>query len=120
MPTVFLPTSFSYASVYHDYVQACKDKYSKDARILAESTFTNIWKSLMLSLQFMSSKTDLCETCEIMKMDIRYASQYEKKLELTNSYLAHLNRAQKERDYYNANIINAVEDSKHNPNVVSS
>ncbi|CAG8593005.1 1388_t:CDS:2 [Dentiscutata erythropus] len=92
MPTVFLPTSFSYALVYRNYIQACKDKYSKNARILAESTFTNIWKSLMPSLQFMFSKTDLCEMCEIMKMDIRYASQYEKKLELTNSYLAHLNR----------------------------
>ncbi|RIB25065.1 hypothetical protein C2G38_2166867 [Gigaspora rosea] len=95
MPTVFLPTSFSYASVYRNYVQAYKDKYGKDAHILAESTFTNIWKLLMPSLQFMSSKTDLCET-------------------------SHLNRAQKERDYYNANIINAVEDGKHNPNVVGS
>ncbi|CAG8664034.1 15847_t:CDS:2 [Dentiscutata erythropus] len=104
----------------HLDVTACKDKYSKDARILAKLTFTNIWKSLMPSFQFMSSKTDLYKTCEIMKMDIRYASQYEKKLELTNSYLAHLNQAQKEHDYYNANIINAVEDSKHNPNVVSS
>ncbi|CAG8534288.1 18107_t:CDS:2 [Gigaspora rosea] len=27
MPTVFLPTSFSYASVYRNYVQAYKDKY---------------------------------------------------------------------------------------------
>ncbi|CAG8753417.1 2489_t:CDS:2 [Dentiscutata erythropus] len=87
MPTVFLPTSFSYASVYRNYVQACKDKYSKDARILAKSTFINIWKSLMPSLQFIFSKTDLCET------------------------------SQKEHDYYNTNIINAVEDSKHNPNV---
>ncbi|RIB21013.1 hypothetical protein C2G38_2177811 [Gigaspora rosea] len=70
-------------------ILACKDKYGKDARILAKSTFTNIWKSLMPSLQFMSLKTDLCES-------------------------------QKERDYYNANIISAVEDSKHNPNVVGS
>ncbi|CAG8826710.1 25299_t:CDS:2, partial [Gigaspora margarita] len=110
----------AYASVYRDYVHACKDKYGKDICILAKSTFTNIWKSLMPSLQFMSSKTDLCETCEIMKMDIRYATQHEKKLELTNSYLAHLNRAQKECDYYNTNIINAVEDGKHNPNLISS
>ncbi|CAG8842968.1 13584_t:CDS:1, partial [Gigaspora margarita] len=57
---------------------ACKNKYGNDTHILAESTFTNIWKSLMLSLQFMSSKTDLCETCEIMKIDIRYTTQYEK------------------------------------------
>ncbi|CAG8497290.1 9232_t:CDS:2, partial [Scutellospora calospora] len=112
------PKNMNHIEVNYDL--ACKDKYGKDARILAESTFTNIWKSLMPSLQFMSSKTDLCETCEIMKMDIRYTIQYEKKLELTNSYLAHLNRAQKEHDYYNINIINAVEDGKHNPNVVGS
>ncbi|CAG8669640.1 28003_t:CDS:2 [Dentiscutata erythropus] len=43
-------------------------------------------------------------------MDIQYATQHEKKLELTENYLAHLNRAQKERDYYNKNIVNAVVD----------
>ncbi|CAG8826919.1 1661_t:CDS:2, partial [Dentiscutata erythropus] len=70
---------------YWDYVQAYKDKHGKDVRVLAESTFTNIWKSLMPSLQFMSAKTDLCET-------------------------SHLNRTQEEHNYYNANIMNAIED----------
>ncbi|CAG8475198.1 35724_t:CDS:2 [Gigaspora margarita] len=41
-------------------------------------------------------------------------TNHEKKLELTENYLAHLNRTQKERDYYNNNIIKAVEDGKHN------
>ncbi|CAG8712147.1 18304_t:CDS:2 [Dentiscutata erythropus] len=120
MPVVFLPTSFSYASVYRDYVQAYKDKHGKDVHVLAELTFTNIWKFLMPSLQFMFAKTDLCETCKTMKMEIQYATQHEKKLELTHNYLAHLNRAQKECNYYNANIMNAIEDSKQNPNITKS
>ncbi|CAG8657192.1 24832_t:CDS:1 [Dentiscutata erythropus] len=68
----------------------------------------------------MSSKSDLCETCEMIKIEIQYATQHEKKLELTNSYLVHLNRAQKEHYYYNNNIIIAIEDGKHNQNIVGS
>ncbi|KAF0545104.1 chaperonin: PROVISIONAL [Gigaspora margarita] len=78
MPIVFLPTSYNYASVYRDYVQASKDKYGNDVRIITESTFTNVWKALLPSLQFMSPKLDLCETCEMMKMDIQYITQHEK------------------------------------------
>ncbi|CAG8557400.1 2138_t:CDS:2, partial [Scutellospora calospora] len=44
-------------------------------------------------------------------MDIQYATQHEKKLELTENYLAYLSRVQKEYDYYNNNIVKAVEDN---------
>ncbi|PKY39571.1 hypothetical protein RhiirA4_415139 [Rhizophagus irregularis] len=43
-----------------------------------------------------------------------------KKLEHTEKFLAHLNRAQQEREYYNANIKLAVEDGKRNLNKVGS
>ncbi|CAG8572037.1 17505_t:CDS:2 [Dentiscutata erythropus] len=52
-------------------------------------------------------------------MKIQYATQYKKKLEFTNNYLAHLSHAQKEHDYYNINIKNAVDDSKYNQNIIS-
>ncbi|CAG8564209.1 14267_t:CDS:2 [Cetraspora pellucida] len=39
---------------------------------------------------------------------------------ISGCYLNYLNRVQKEYDYYNANIINAVKDGKYNPNVVVS
>lgn len=120
MPVVFLPTSFSYASVYRDYIQAYKEKHEIETRVIAESTFIKIWKSLIPSLQFMSPKSDLCETCETTKMDIQYATQHEKKLELTENYLAHLKRAQQERDYYNSNILHAIEDGKNNSNLSDS
>ncbi|CAG8613542.1 3539_t:CDS:1, partial [Scutellospora calospora] len=119
MPIIFLSTNYNYISVYRDYTQAYKDKYG-DVRVISKSTFTNIWKALILSLQFMSSKSDLYETCEMMKMDIQYATQYEKKLELTKDYLAHLNRVQEKCDYYNKNITTAIEDGKHNTNGVES
>jgi hypothetical protein len=65
----------------------------------------------------MSSKLDLCENCELMKMDIRYIIQYEKKLESTENYLAHLKCAQQEQDYYNSNIVLlAIKDSQNNSN----
>lgn len=115
-PVVFLPTNFSYASVYRDYVQAYKDEHGSEIRIIAKTTFINTWKTLIPSLQFMSPKSDLCDTCERMKMNIQFATEQEKKLEVTENYLDHLNRAKQERDYYNANIKRAVEDGKCNPN----
>jgi len=117
---VFLLTSYSYASVYRDYVQVYKDKYEREACVIAESTFTKIWKTLIPSLQFMIPKSDLCETCELMKLDIQYAREDEKKLAIMENYLAHLNRAKQERDYYNANIMHVVEDGKCNPNINNS
>src|SRR5688572_7850880 len=74
----------------------------------------------MLLLQFMSPKSDLCEICEIMKLDIQYATEHEKKLEVTENYLAHLNCTKQECDYYNANIKHAVENSKCNLNTTKS
>ncbi|CAG8683811.1 11738_t:CDS:2, partial [Dentiscutata erythropus] len=91
IPIVFLPISYNYAS-----------------------------KALIPSLQVMSLKSDLCETCKTMKMDIQYTTQHEKKLELTEIFLAHLSHAQKECDYYNNNIVKAVEDGKCNEITVES
>ncbi|GES94708.1 hypothetical protein GLOIN_2v466922 [Rhizophagus clarus] len=78
MPVVFLPTSFSYSSVYRDYVQAYKKKHEPGIHVMSESTFVKIWKSLMPSLQFMSPKSDLCENWETIKMEIQYIIQHEK------------------------------------------
>ncbi|CAG8840539.1 44639_t:CDS:2, partial [Gigaspora margarita] len=69
---------FNYAFIYRDYVKAYKDKYREDVRVIAESTFTNIWKALIPSFQFMSPKSDLYKTCKLMKMDIQYAVQHKK------------------------------------------
>src|ERR1043165_7217534 len=70
----------------------------------------------MPSLQFMSPKSDLCDTCEAMKLEIQYVTEHEKKISVTENYLTHLSRAKEERNYYNNNIIRAVEDGKRNPN----
>ena len=120
MPVVFLPTSYSYASVYRDYVEAYKDEHGKETRVVSYVSFWRIWKSLMPSLQFMSPKSDLCETCEIMKLDIQHTTEHEKKLTVIENYLVHLDRAKKERDYYNANIKNAIEDGKRNQDTIGS
>ena len=68
----------------------------------------------------MFPKSDLCENCKMMKLDIQHTTEHEKKLAVTEKYLAHLNRAKQERDYYNTNIKCAVEDGKRNPNSIGS
>jgi len=120
MPIIFLLTSYSYLSVYRDYVQAYKNEYEEEKRVIAESTFCKTWKVLIPSLQFMSPKSDLCENCEMMKLDIQHITEHKKKLAVTEKYLAHLNHAKQERDYYNTNIKCAVEDGKRNPNSIGS
>ncbi|CAG8801957.1 38540_t:CDS:2, partial [Gigaspora margarita] len=111
--------SYSYASVYRDYIQAFKVEHKNETRIIAESTFTKLWKTLIPLLQFMSPKSDLCEVCETMKLEIQYTTEHEKKIEITENYLKHLNRAKQERDYYNANIKLAIDDSNRNSNNLS-
>jgi hypothetical protein len=120
IPVIFLPTSFSYASVYRDYVQSFKDQYGEEACILCKTTFRDTWKVLMPSLQFMLLKSDLCEICKTMKLEIQYATKHEKKVAVTEKYLVYLDRAKQEREYYNTNIKQAVEDGKRNPNKIGS
>jgi len=45
MPIVFLLTSYSYSSVYRDYVQAYKEKYETEGSevcVMIKQTFVNI------------------------------------------------------------------------------
>lgn len=116
MPVVFLPTNCSYVSVYRDYIQAYKEKHGEEKCVVSETTFRRTWKSLMPSLQFMSPKSDLCEICETMKLEIQHITEHEKKISATENFLAHLDRAKQERNCYNTNIKRAVEDGKRNPN----
>ncbi|PKK58171.1 hypothetical protein RhiirC2_796754, partial [Rhizophagus irregularis] len=89
---------FSYSSVYRDYVQAYKEKHESEICVMVESTFVKIWESLIPSFQFMSSKSNLCENCKTMKMDIQYTIQHEKKLDFTENYLNHLKHAQQDKN----------------------
>ncbi|RIA98898.1 hypothetical protein C1645_731256 [Glomus cerebriforme] len=90
------PNSYVKNKVYDQLkLKTYKEKYEKkrsEVRVIVKQTFVNIWKSLILSLQFMLPKSDLCEKCELMKMDIQYTTQHEKKMKTTEDYLAHLKR----------------------------
>ncbi|CAG8688113.1 21019_t:CDS:2 [Cetraspora pellucida] len=77
-------------TVYHDYIQAFKAEYPNKTHIIAESTFT--------------------------KLDIQYANEQEKKIEIIENYLADLNLAKEEHDYYNANIKLVINDGTCNLN----
>ncbi|GES99390.1 hypothetical protein GLOIN_2v1484099 [Rhizophagus clarus] len=51
-----------------------------------------------------------------MKLEIQHITEHEKKISATENFLAHLDHAKQEHNYYNTNIICAVEDGKRNPN----
>ena len=120
MLVIFFLTNYNYILVYHEYVQAHKDKYEEKIYVMVESTFYNTWKILMPSLQFIFSKSDLYEIYETIKLNIQYTMNYKKKLAVTKNYLAYLNRVKKEHDYYNINIKNTIKDRKHNWNTIES
>ncbi|CAG8611398.1 12397_t:CDS:2 [Gigaspora rosea] len=46
MPIVFLPTSYNYASVYRDYVQASKDEYGND--VLEDDSLEDNYKTFTM------------------------------------------------------------------------
>lgn len=102
---VFLLISYSYMSVHCDYIQVYKNEYEKKTCVIAKSTFCKIWKSLILSFQFILLKSNLCRKYETIKLEIQYTTQNEKKLLVTeNYYLTHLNHIKQKHNYYNANI----------------
>ncbi|RIA93443.1 hypothetical protein C1645_819411 [Glomus cerebriforme] len=76
-PIIFLPTNYSYSSVYRNYIQAFKDKYENEMHVISETSFVRIWKLLIPSLRFMSLKSDLCETCEKSKLEIHIHIAYD-------------------------------------------
>ncbi|RIA92734.1 hypothetical protein C1645_820238 [Glomus cerebriforme] len=105
-------------SLWSQKRKAYKEKYEterSEVRVIVKQTFVNIWESLIPSLQFMSPKSDLCEKCKLMKMDIQYTTQHEKKMKTTEDYLAYLKHTQQERDYYNSNITHVTENGRNNP-----
>ncbi|CAG8442944.1 3263_t:CDS:2 [Scutellospora calospora] len=102
--------------IYHSK-QSCFGQICYERFLACRTEFESLNKNIR-DMVIKGQLSDLCETCETIKMDIQYTTQYKKKLEITNNYLAYLNHAQEERNYYNTNIVNTIEDSKHNPNIV--
>ena len=94
---VYLPASEGYNTVHHKYIEACNASEKQAAKYHA---FRQIWLQCVPHIQFMTPRTDVCHHCEEYRVLISKATSEDDKLRFTREFQAHVNAAQKERQYY--------------------
>ncbi|CAG8707195.1 3724_t:CDS:2, partial [Ambispora leptoticha] len=108
---IFLPAEMSYKSVHRDFL-AGLEKDSK-LRALKYDAFRKLWHQLTPYIQIMSSRTDLCDTCQQLRNDLQFKARKEEEAQdLLKKYKEHLAKAKLERNYYNKNTKLAEEHRK--------
>src|SRR6266542_2654044 len=63
---ILLPTEKNYTRVYEDFVTTSRELDS-NISVISYKSFVRLWKSLTPHIKFMTSATDLCDVCEILK-----------------------------------------------------
>ena len=63
---ILLPTEKNYTRVYEDFVTTSRELDS-NILVISYKSFIRLWKSLIPHVKFMTSATDLCDICEILK-----------------------------------------------------
>src|SRR3954453_14855983 len=92
----------SYKSVYRDFIAGLENNSS--LKLLKYDAFHKLWHQLTPYIQIMSSRTDLCDTCQHFQNDLQYNARKEEEARvLLKNYKEHLAKAKLERNYYNKN-----------------
>jgi hypothetical protein len=65
------------------------------------NTFYKLWKQLTPYIKFQTPGTDLCDTCEAFKRDIRFTNDDDEKENIELEYRKHQTNAERERSHYN-------------------
>jgi len=84
---IYLPTYMKYTTVYEEFKKHFNLEYDPN-RIIAYNTFYKLWQQLTPYIKFQQSATDLCDTCEAFKTDIKFAKE-KKKENLKFEYTKH-------------------------------
>ncbi len=100
---ILLPTEKNYTRVYEDFVTTSRELDS-NISVISYKSFVRLWKSLTPHIKFMTSATDLCDVCEILKKKIQYAKNPDEKSKIGLDLKNHKNEVEKEWQYYNNNI----------------
>jgi hypothetical protein len=106
---IYLPTYMKYTTVYEEFKKHFNLEHNS-SRIIAYNTFYKLWQQLTPYVKFQPSATDLCDTCEAFKADIKFANGDEKE-NLKFKYKKHQKNADRERNHYNRIIEKAKNDS---------
>src|SRR6185295_15652831 len=82
-------------------------------RPIEYKTFYKLWKQLMPYIKFQTSATDLCDTCEAFKRDIRFTNDDDEKENIKFEFKKHQTDEEWERSHYT----NIIEKSKNDSTV---
>src|SRR3954471_7167500 len=108
---IFLPAEMSYKSIHRDFLAGLEEDSALCA--LKYDAFRKLWHQLTPYIQIMSSRTDLCDTCQHLRNDLQFKVCKEKETQdLLKIYKEHLAKAKLERNYYNKNTKLAEESRK--------
>ena len=109
---IYLPTENTYVSIYEKYIKNVKHDQSQI--IISYNIFIKLWHELASQIKFQTSASDLCETCEILKAELKIVKhdidEYNK---IKNQYELHIKAANLEREHYNKTI----NESKNNKSI---
>ena len=106
---VYLPANQGYHIVHSKYVESCKAVGKVAAKYHA---FRQIWLLCVPHIQFMTPRTDVCQTCEDFRVKIMNSVQEKQKLSYSQQFHKHVALAQMERQYYIDSIKKAEEGLK--------
>ena len=88
--------------MHRDFVAGLEE--DSNLKSLKYDAFRKLWHQLTPEIQIMSSRTDLCDTCQHFRNGLHYnAHQEEEAKDPLKSFKEHLSKAKLERNYYNKN-----------------
>ena len=107
---IVLPANYSKAFVYRKYQEACSNSNTCVSTV-GRSKFYDMCASVLPFISISTPSSDLCFTCQQLSLAVQksFCVSEEEKLRRMEEYQEHLQRAQKERIYYNTQIAEATE-----------
>jgi len=85
---IYLPTYMNYTTVYKEFKMHFNLEHDSDKPI-SYATFHKLWQLLTPYIKFQPSASDLCDTCEAFKADIKFANDDDEKENLKFEYKKH-------------------------------
>ncbi|CAG8844392.1 28597_t:CDS:1, partial [Gigaspora margarita] len=105
---IYLPTDQDYTKVYNNFIECLNIFPEKPFDKISYKSFVRIWKELLPYIKFMTLGTDLCETYEMLKAEIRCANYNEERELIQKKLDDHKQKAEIEREYYRNNILTST------------
>ena len=106
---LLLPCEFTKKSIHKKYLAAVA--CTTEAESLPYSSFTELWRELLPNICIQKPRSDLCSVCKLdtMALSKLRSLDEDKRKELLERNMQHLNLVDRERQFYKTNIDHAKE-----------